>query len=198
MKNLLRLFACLLIFQSASAQYYPYLYMEDSTDYSRPFLMGIEDYQNELGKVELIGGLMIASGIDTFALPASPKIDQNYLLFSEKGATKYFISLTRKNYTQVEYDLWIEGPEIAFTQNGNAHLPTGFFLASETDESSVSGLSYPVYEYVDSQNDCGLTLRLGHESESGEVLLGSFVLSGGTGCPSLDLSELPTLQRQKP
>lgn len=189
----LLLIGLLLCSQSAIAQYYPYLYMEDSTDYSRPFLMGIEDYQVELGKVELIGDKMISSGIDTFPFPETPKVGETYMLFSAKGDVNYFLSITRENYTQIKYDLWIEGGDIAFNQSGDAHLPTSFFMGSETDESSISGMSYPVYEYSDASSDCALTMRFGHEEESGESLLGSFILSGKGDCLNISLGSIPTM-----
>lgn len=194
MKRLLFLLTCLLLSHSAFAQYYPYLHMQDSNDYSRPFLMGIEDYQTELGKVELLGDLMIADGIDTFAFPKAAEIDEIYMLVAEKEGKIVFVSLTRRNYTSLDYDLWIEGPDEVFGQSGTAHLPTSFFMGAEVDESSISGLSYTAYEYYDDENQCPITFRLGHEEESGEGLLAKVILSCKGDGPVIGLEDFPTLQ----
>lgn len=87
----------------------------------------------------------------------------------------------------------VEFGKTNYTTKGIASIADGSHLGEESDESSISGLSYSSEQYIDTKEDCYTYIRLGKEEKSGNYLLGKIIKNCNNKIKDIDLDNFPTL-----
>lgn len=80
-----------------------------------------------------------------------------------------------------------------YSKKGLASMADGPSLGSDSDESSVSGISYLCDEYVDEKEDCYMYIRLGKEEKTSNYLLWKIIKNCNDKIKYIDLNNFPTL-----
>ena len=92
------------------------------------------------------------------------------MLTAKKNELAVALTVERINLTSIDYRLEIvEFGNSSLTENGKAHLSPHFHLGSDTDESSISGISYLSTEYINSKDSCYTYIRLGKKKRNQET-----------------------------
>ena len=71
------------------------------------------------------------------------------------------MNLTSLNFN---FNLY-ENDHLLYTNEGDAHLSTSFYLASETDHDVQNGEWYGSYEYWKRNKDCWFSVRIGIDKD---------------------------------
>lgn len=194
MKSLLSVFLCGLA-MAASAQS---LKVQDISLYDAEFLAELEEQAQLMGSMELQGNMLILEQTDTIHFPEAPAMGIVYVLEGEQDGLKIRLEVERKNYSTVSFNIDLENDDYRHQQSGVAHISSSFFMGSESDESSFSGISYFAAEYTVYEEECAVHIRLGHEEESGPELLGKIISSCTGELPNISLDSFPTMKAQQP
>ena len=126
--------------------------------------------------------------------PKVPLIGKRTVLTCKKDELAIALTIERINQTTINYNLKIaEFENINYNYEGQADLSTHFYFGTETDQSSLSGLSYLSNEFIDNQDSCYIYIRLGVENDSGPYLLGKIKKNCNGGIENFTLDNLPTL-----
>lgn len=185
-------FICLcFLAQSLQAQDFS---VQDSSLYDAFFLKKMAENAEFMGSLKLVNDMIILEEIDTMRLPEYPRMGEVYYFEATVDGAELKVRIERKNYTDVAYEFELIGGDELIMDEGTAVLSTGFIMGSESDESSFSGMSYFVDEFIDFSGDCSITLRLGHEEESGPELLCKIIKDCNHPLPDLTLDNLPSMK----
>jgi hypothetical protein len=87
----------------------------------------------------------------------------------------------------------VEFGKASYNYKGQADLNPRFYFGAETDESSLSGISYLSTEFSDSRDSCYTYIRLGREEDSGPYLLGNIKKNCNGKIQDIGLDNFPTL-----
>lgn len=168
------------------------IFIKDSIDYSVRFLKEMENLG--LKNVSLVDSFLILEDNDTMTFPQTPIIGKITVLTGKKDELAISLTVTRINQTTIYYKIEIaEFGNANYTYEGQADLHPRFYFGSETDESSVSGISYLSTEFSDEQDSCYTNIRLGREEESGPYLLGKIIKNCNGKLKDIELDNFPTL-----
>ena len=166
--------------------------VHDSSDYSIRFLSQIEE--SGMTNVILKGGLLILGSSDTVSFPETPEIGNRTVLTAMNDKLAIALTIERINYTSLEYKIeMVEFGQTTYIYKGYADLYPRFYLGSETDESTLSGISYLSTEYNDNRDSCYTYIRLGKEQDSGPHLLAKIIKNCNGKIQDIELDNFPTL-----
>lgn len=166
------------------------IFIKDSSDYSSNFLAALE--KSGMPSYALIDSFLIIES-DTIPFPAIPKMGKKTVLTAKKETLAIALTIQRVNQTTLDYRLeMVEFGKASFHYKGQADLSSYFYLATEMDESSLSGMTYSSIEFSDGQDACHVYIRLGKE-EGRPHLLGKLIKNCNGKLRTIDLSNFPTL-----
>lgn len=168
------------------------IFIKDSSDYSTTFLKEMK--KAGMKNVSLVDSFLILGQTDTVTFPQTPKIGNKTILTAKKDELAIALTIERINQTTINYRLeMIEFGNASFNHNGQAELSPHFHLGAESDESSLSGISYLSTQFSDNQDSCYTYIRLGKEVDSGPYLLGKLIKNCNGKLRNIDLEDFPTL-----
>lgn len=168
------------------------IFIKDSLDYSVRFLKEME--KSGMKNVSLVDSSLILEDNDTITFPHAPIIGKKTVLTGKKDELAISLTIERINQTTIDYKIgMVEFGNATYTYEGQADLHPRFYFGSETDESSISGISYLSTEFSDKQDSCYTYIRLGREESSGPFLLGKIVKNCNGKMPDIGLDNFPTL-----
>ena len=141
------------------------LIVKDKNDYSATFLEELRKSQFE--KIELRDSLLIIEERDTIEFYAAPVFGESIVYTGGKDKLVIALTITRKNYTTLTYHLeMVEFGKASYEEDGEAHVSSGFFFGSESEETPEGEL-YFVDEYSNQKADnCSIQIRLSDEKHS--------------------------------
>ena len=169
------------------------LTIKNPADYDADFIKKLR--QQPFGEVVLDGNLFIEDGQE-MSFSSYPELNEKITLTGKKDNLVITITVMRINQTSIEYNIgMVEIGKSSYEAKGEATISSTFFMGSETDENSHTGMSYGADEYIDSEEDCQTSIRLGKESENG-ALLGKLIKNCNGVLRSIDLEDFPTLLEQ--
>jgi hypothetical protein len=168
------------------------IFVKDSSDYSTSFLNQME--KSGIKNVSLVDSFLILGLTDTVTFPQIPKIGKRTVLTAKKDELAIALTIERINQTTIDYKIeMVEFGNASYNYKGQADLNPRFYFGSETDESSLSGISYLSTEFRDNEDSCYTNIRLGKEEDSGSYLLGKVIKNCNGKLRSIDLDNFPTL-----
>lgn len=168
------------------------IFIKDSSDYSTNFLKEMK--KSGMKNISLVDSFLILGQTDTVPFPQTPKIGKKTILTAKKDELAIALTIERINQTTINYRLeMVEFGNASFNYDGQAELSPRFHLGAETDESSLSGISYLSTQFSDSQDSCYTYIRLGKEEDSGPYLLGKLIKNCNGKLRNIDLEDFPTL-----
>ncbi|WP_415782669.1 YARHG domain-containing protein [Flavobacterium jumunjinense] len=127
-------------------------------------------------------------------VPEFPEKNKKIVLTAKQGDLVIALSIKRIGNKTIEYSLeMVEFGKKNYSKKGLASMADGPYLGSESDESSVSGISYLCDEYVDEKEDCYMYIRLGKEEKTSNYLLGKIIKNCNDKIKDIDLNNFPTL-----
>lgn len=168
------------------------IFVKDSSHYSTSFLNAME--KSGMKNVSLVDSFLILGPTDTVTFPRTPQIGKRTILTAKKNELAIALTIERVNQTTIDYKIeMVEFGNISYNYKGRADLNPRFYFGAETDESSLSGLSYLSTEFSDSQDSCYTYIRLGREENSGPYLLGKIKKNCNGKIKDIGLDNFPTL-----
>ncbi|WP_445456645.1 YARHG domain-containing protein [Flavobacterium sp. HNIBRBA15423] len=154
----------------------------------KPFLTEIE-----LHNIAIIKEIEESRKENTY-IPEFPEKNKRIVLTAKQDNLSIALVVKRINEKTIEYSIeMVESGKNNYTKKGFASVSDGPYLGSESDESSVSGISYFCDEYIDTNGDCYINIRLGKEEESGNHLLGKIIKNCNDKIKDITLDNFPTL-----
>lgn len=167
-------------------------FIQDSSDYSISFLNAMTE-SGMIG-VSIVDSFLILGPTDTVVFPQIPVVGSKTTLTAVKDELAITLTVERINQTSIDYQIeMVEAGNTSYTYKGQADLHPRFYFGSESDESSISGISYGVTEFRDDKDSCYTVIRLGMEDESGPYLLGKIIKNCNGKLRGIDLDNFPTL-----
>jgi|GEM_PF-4650241 len=162
-------------------------------NYSADFLENLEDLRKSFS-IRLDGDKLIADG-DTVLFPELPKKNEPLQFTGRKGDLVVSLIVERVNYSSVSYKLeLVEFGKANHTSEGIASINAGFFLGSESDESSFTGMGYLCDEYIANTKGCSTHIRIGRESDEPKGRILGKVESNCNGkLKAITLDNFPTM-----
>lgn len=168
------------------------IFIKDSSDYSSSFLNEMK--RSGMKNVSLVDSFLILRPADTVTFPQTPQIGKRTVLTAKKDELAIALTIERINQTAIDYKIeLVEFGNASFNYKGQANLNPRFYFESETDESSISGISYLSTEFTDNQDSCYTYIRLGREEVSGPYLLGKIKKNCNGEIQDIGLDNFPTL-----
>lgn len=139
--------------------------VKDKNDYSATFLSDLR--KSMFKKIELLDSLLIIESRDTIQFAFEPVFGESVLYTGKKDNLVIALTLTRKNYTTVNYKLeMVEFGKASFNKTGEADVSSSFYLGSESDEDAQTGELYFVAEYSSHDADnCDIHIRVSDEKK---------------------------------
>jgi len=122
-------------------------FVQDSSQYSADFINGLRTLESQYDSVRLIGKYLIFNESDTIVIPCELPLNK-IINYSASNKDKiYKLALTRMNYTNIDYQLSINGK---LNRIGQIILPAGFIFG---DEFEVTGndSAIPMTQYFDKE-----------------------------------------------
>jgi len=166
--------------------------IKDTLDYSPEFIKELNN--SDIKYVSLVDDMFIIENRDTIYFPEHPKMNQRITLTGKKDNLAIALTVNRINFTTINYRLeMVEFGKANFRVTGQASISPQFYLGSESDESSISGISYFSDLYSDTNNSCYTYIRLGKEEDSGKYLLGKLIKNCNNKIRNIDLDNFPSL-----
>lgn len=137
--------------------------VKNKNDYSATFLSDLR--KSMFKKVKLLDSLLIIEDSDTIYFPSLPAFGESVLYTGKKDKLAIALTVTRKNYTTVNYKLeMVEFGKASFNKTGEANVSSSFYLGSESDEDAETGEFYFVDEYSSHDADnCYIHIRISDE-----------------------------------
>jgi len=170
------------------------IYIKDKSQYDQTFIDGLNDYNEP---IKLIDNF-IMTGNDTTYFPEDLKINKKTTFRGIKDNSKFILTATRTNLTNINYDFQLLDKEnnIIDSKSGKAILGSTFFLAAEGDIDMEMG-GYGSYEYWDKSNDCWFSVRIGIGTDDN----GKQRAKVNYGCSdknkrTIDLDECPVMRTE--
>ena len=169
------------------------LIIQDSSAYSQSFIKEFANEETPYQKINLIGDLLIIDNKDTVTFPQYPPLGKKMLFTGRKGDLVVALTVKRINQTTIDYKTEIVefGKSNSF-QEGQADLGSMFFLASEVDENSRTGISYLSTEYTSNKDSCYTNIRIGKEDEK-QHLLAKIIKNCNGSLQDINIDNFPTL-----
>jgi hypothetical protein len=178
--------------KTTNGENYKSVFIKDSSDYSNSFLKEME--KQGMNNISLVDSFLILGQTDTVTFPQTPKIGTKTILTAKKGELAIALTVNRINQTTIDYKIeMVEFGNASYNYEGQADLNPRFYFGAETDESSLSGISYLSTQFSDSQDSCYTYIRLGKEEDSGPYLLGKLIKNCNGKLRNIDLEDFPTL-----
>lgn len=169
------------------------LTIKNASDYDANFIKELR--QQPLGDVTLDGNLFIEDGQE-MSFPFYPKLKKKVVLTGKKDDLAITLTVERINQTTIEYNVeMVESGKPSHIAKGTASITATFYMGSETDENSETGMAYGADEYINMKGDCNTFIRLGKEDEKGR-LLGKLIKNCNDKLEDIDLDSFPTLVEQ--
>lgn len=171
------------------------LTVKNPADYDVNFIKNLR--QQPLGEVVLDGNLFIEDGQE-MSFASYPELNKEIVLSGKKDNLNIALTIKRINQTSIEYSLeMIETDQPAYKAKGLASISATFYMGSETDENSYTGMAYGADEYMNiEEGGCYTSIRLGKENENGQ-LLGKLIKNCNGTLRAIDLEDFPTLVKSK-
>ena len=168
------------------------IFIKDSSDYSISFLNAM--IESGMDNVSLVDSFLILSPTDTVTFPQIPKVGKKTILTAKKDELAIALTIKRINQTTIDYKIeMVEFGKASYNYEGQADLIPRFYFGAETDESSLSGISYLSTEFSTNQDSCYTYIRLGREEDSGRYLLGKIIKNCNGKIKDIGLDNFPTL-----
>ena len=168
------------------------IFIKDSSDYSISFLNAM--IESGIDNVSLVDSFLILSPTDTVTFPQIPEVGKKTTLTAKKDELAIALTIDRINQTTIDYKIeMVEFGNASYNYEGQADLIPRFYFGAETDESSLSGISYLSTEFSSNQDSCYTYIRLGKEGDSGPYLLGKIIKNCNGNIKDIGLDDFPTL-----
>ena len=168
------------------------IFIQDSSDYSVSFLNAM--IESGMDNVSLVDSLLILSPTDTSIFPQTPKVGKKTIMTAKKDELAIALTIERINQTTIDYKIeMVEFGKASYNYKGKANLIPRFYFGAETDESSLSGISYLSTEFSSYHDSCYTYIRLGREEDSGPYLLGKIIKNCNGKIKDIGLDNFPTL-----
>ena len=168
------------------------IFIKDSSDYSISFLNAM--INSGMDNVSLVDSFLILSPTDTVTFPQIPEVEKKTTLTAKKDELAIALTIERINQTTIDYKIeMVEFGNASYNYEGQADLIPRFYFGAETDESSLSGISYLSTEFSSNQDSCYTYIRLGKEEDSGPYLLGKIIKNCNGKIKVIGLDDFPTL-----
>jgi hypothetical protein len=103
-------------------------FVQDSSQYSPEFISELRTLDSEYDSVRLMGKYLIINRSDTSLIPTELPINEIVYYQAIKGDTVYELGLKRINFTNIDYDFYVNNKLI---KTGQVILPAGFIFGSE-------------------------------------------------------------------
>ena len=169
-------------------------YVKDSNLYSRQFLEKLKASGYAL-KYSIIDGMIIINDADTAWFPVYLPLNKNVELGGKIKEKSILLSVQRKNYTTISFELKIFGSgQLIDEQSGEADIGILFFLGAESDQDDKTGIGYFSSEYYKKDVPCELAIRIGSDHDQLKTKLNR---KCSDKKKSIDLEDCPTLRRIK-
>lgn len=139
-------------------------YIQDSTQYSAAFLQQFHQRHNIYETVSLIGDSIIINNDrkDCMLLPTRLPLNKPVLYELKKGTTGYGLTITRINYSTVEYSM--HNGDASTIMRGFADINPVFYYGSEGTFETTDGSIFGMNDYFDFRSDGKVSLLLGQEN----------------------------------
>ncbi len=137
--------------------------LQDDSKYSKTFLNKLS-YSGLANEFELADSLLIVEKLDTFVFPMELPENEWTNFIAVKGGYTLSLDVARLNFSTLGFNYELrKGNQTIDQINGEAHINTGFFLGSESDEDPQTGASYFCDEYTFEKQNCYFAIRLGND-----------------------------------
>ncbi|MCT4666184.1 MAG: hypothetical protein N4A45_13240 [Flavobacteriales bacterium] len=167
------------------------IFIKDSSDYSIRFLNSMIELG--MNNVSLVDSFLILSSRDTVTFPQIPEIGKKTILTAKKDEFAIALTIKRINQTTIDYKIeMVEIGNTSYNYKGQADLMPRFYLGSETDESSLTGISYLSTEFSNNHDSCYTYIRLGKE-DSMPYLLGKIIKNCNGKIKNIGIDNFSTL-----
>jgi hypothetical protein len=139
------------------------IYVKDKSQYDQSFIEGLSGYNEPI----LLIDNYIITGKDTTYFPDAFPVEKAITFKGTKAGDNYLLTVTRTNLTNLTYNFQLTNKDnkTIGTKSGKSVLGSMFFLASETDNDSLTGESYASHEYWDKTDDCWFSIRIGNDKD---------------------------------
>ena len=119
-------------------------FVHDSSQYSPDFISELRILDRTYNTIRLIGKYLIINESDTCSIPTELPINEVANYQAIKGDTTYRLGLKRINYTNIDYDFWVDDKLI---KSGQVLLPADLCLGYESTDDN--GELVPLNQYFD-------------------------------------------------
>ena len=122
-------------------------FVQDSSQYSPDFISELRTLDGTYNTIRLIGKYLIIKESDTCLIPTELPINVTVNYQAIKGDTAYRLGLKRVNYTNIDYDFWVNDKLI---KSGQVLLPADLCFGYETIDDN--GELVPLTQYFDKKD----------------------------------------------
>jgi len=119
-------------------------FVQDSSQYSPDFISELRTLDGTYNTIRLIGKYLIIKESDTCLIPTELPINEKVNYQAIKSETAYRLGLKRINYTNIDYDFWVNDKLI---KSGQVLLPADLCFGYESTDDN--GELVPLTQYFD-------------------------------------------------
>lgn len=164
--------------------------IEDKDQYSEEFIKELDTKFESLYKnIDLEDNLLILDKRDTMYFPEEPLMEEIYTLKANNKMWLSELTVERINQTSIKFNVAFTdrlGYKIA--EKGIATLSPSFILGSDSDD--INGEVYYLV-YVHRDGNRNISIRLGVEKGSVNLLIGRIQIAGIERCSIIETDRLP-------
>lgn len=145
------------------------LIVTDKTKYSKKFLKGLMDTPSDY-TFKLKDSVLTIIGQGDVIFPNVIPLNEKRKFVGKRNDEVYDLLVGQINYSTIAFELKIikNGKQISF-ENGTADIGSMFFLGSEVDTDSETGVSYSSTEYYGELKDCDFSFRISDDKDNGKL-----------------------------
>lgn len=165
-------------------------------NYSTEFFTGYK--KSRYTSLHLQDDFLVLDKKDTAVFPDIPDIGKTYELMGTDKQITIRLTFARINFTSIRYTLSFTHPvKKTLKVQGMAHLHPDFFLRIDRDNSTASGATFMVTEFMDlSVPSCPVKIRLGYEEISGSAMQAKIERNCKGSFGSITTDNFPSLIEQ--
>lgn len=165
-------------------------------NYSKDFFNGYK--RSRYSTLHLRADFLVLDKKDTAVFPDIPSIGKTYELKATDKEITIRLTFARINFTSIRYALTFTHPfKKTLKAQGMAHLHPDFFLRIDRDNSTASGATFMVTEFLDlAAPACPVKIRLGYEEISGSAMQAKIERKCNGSFGSITTENFPSLIEQ--
>jgi hypothetical protein len=171
------------------------IFIKDSSDYTPNFLNALN--QEGIEVKYLIDSFYIIGIGDTVQFPELPRLKERYSFVGEKDGLNIRVSIWRRNYNSIAFHITMDKQDKAqYNRKGVAEFGPFFYFGAESDVNIETGNGYLSTEYSNEYDDCFISLRIGSDDDSGEILC-KLIKNCNKEFQDITLDNFPNLKLRK-